>query len=39
MMIIILQVGPYLQQLLPVFRVCLQKDQDPALRISFLQVL
>ena len=33
-----MQVGPYLESLTPVFRVCLQPDQDPALRISFLQV-
>jgi hypothetical protein len=33
-----LQVGPYLESLLPVFSGSLEPDQDPALRISFLQV-
>jgi hypothetical protein len=32
------QVGPYLKTLLPLFGSCLKDDQDPALRISFLQV-
>ncbi|KAG0623087.1 hypothetical protein M758_3G148000 [Ceratodon purpureus] len=32
-------VGPYLESLLPVFRACLEPEQDPALRISFLQLL
>ncbi|CAK9207157.1 unnamed protein product [Sphagnum troendelagicum] len=32
-------VGPYLKTLLPLFGSCLKDDQDPALRISFLQLL
>ncbi|KAG0598151.1 hypothetical protein M758_12G050400 [Ceratodon purpureus] len=32
-------VGPHLESLMPLFSVCLQDDQDPALRISFLQLL
>nr|XP_024382371.1 dynein assembly factor 5, axonemal-like isoform X10 [Physcomitrium patens] len=30
-------VGPYLKSLMPLFRVCLQNNQDPVLRFSFLQ--
>ncbi|KAJ7555166.1 hypothetical protein O6H91_05G024700 [Diphasiastrum complanatum] len=32
-------VGPYIEELLPLFIKCLQPDRDPALRISFLQLL
>ncbi|XP_024382362.1 uncharacterized protein [Physcomitrium patens] len=32
-------VGPYLKSLMPLFRVCLQNNQDPVLRFSFLQLL
>ncbi|XP_024357132.1 uncharacterized protein [Physcomitrium patens] len=32
-------VGPHLESLLPLFNACLQPDQDPGLRIGFLQLL